>query len=831
MLILFLFVLIIFIFYFFGRPSRKRNAKRRYDTLSFDRLDDDRYFEMACEEPTYQTVRRTRKTRKKVNYKESESSEESEPPPEITIKKEPEQLQVSEQPLLKIKHEPKPECYKVEINPIIIKTENLTNIKTESKLFTKHNAKLRIKTAAELGSSILFVDCNTKTSSPVPISFQSVFTSSSKSRNDLKIDVDCKLNIKIISRLYKKFFTTENQSRIRKVAEILQNVTESVDRNNERILEINSCKSTDAEKLMLRYQAYSDHKRKLEAHHIALKEQFEIIAKIFNNENFNILFQLFFLGILKIFLVSSPNKKGTLFKRIVSQLSSSLESSGYKNDRVFSVLKGKQFRDECIALVQFIEKYSKTEFFEMLLLTDSDKMKISKKQGLGSEESPPVSSKHLNVSGNFVSELNLENIEVLPCGYNLLLPQLNKGSKSAVVIGNKTSNLLYQHITELSRKSVNTVLSTTSTNITTGTTTIVTVKPSSSSSCQSVAVINSESTCLPQEKSAQSVIHESSCDTSNSGTQDPQNQLITTTQTVRLNPLKNVCLSNNLAPTQNSNLVNSPNLSIVVPASNSMVENSCTLIVPQDSSSQLYSDNTITTPRTSAPSPNSSCLANYINDDEHIPCNSVNQSENLFISSHCNILRPSDSIYSSAVKPNRLPQTVLISVKKNLLPTTAPVPSSSYSSIAQSFRPFSTISSNADFLTSSSSSNASIGLVNMTKKPNDLNTAVSLYGNAINNENIRPSIQSSQLVNINFSYMAESTIPLSNIQSSLIDNSYCNELSSLDDLSLLTRDQQYFNGSASQQNEAIYVSKKKAVSVLIVLYFGVWVPILFFSFK
>lgn len=777
---------------------------------------------MACEEPTYQTVQRTRKTRKKVNYKESEpsSAEESEKSPELIIKKEPKWLQVSEQPLLKIKHEPKSEYYDIEINSIRIKTENLTNIKTESKLFIKHNAKLRIKTAAELGSAILFVDCNMKNRSPVPISFQSAFTSSSKSRDDLKVDVDCKLNIKVISRLYKKFFTTENQSRIRKVAEILQNVTENVDRNNERILEINSCKSSDAEKLMLRYQAYSDHKRKLEAHHIALKEQFEIITKIFNNENFNILFQLFFLGILKILLVSAPNKKGTLFKRIVSQLSSSLESSGYKNDRIFSVLKGKQFRDECISLVQFIEKYSKTEFFEMLLLTDSDKMKISKKQGLCSKESPPVSSKNLNVSGSFVSKLNLGNIEVLPCGYNLLLPQLDKVSKSGVVVGNKISNLLYEHITESSIKPVNTLLLTTATNITTQTATIVTSKPSSSSSCQSVTVINSELTCLQQEESAQPMIHESSYNTTNNGTQDPQNQFVTTTPTLRMNLLKNVCLSNNVAPTQNSNLVNSPNLNIVVPTSNSTVENSSTLMMQQNSSSHLYPNITVTTLGTGAPSPNSSCLTNSINDNEHIPCNSMNQSENLFISSHCNVFKPSDTICSSAMKPNHVPQTVLISVRKNLMPTTAPAPPPSYSSVIQSFRPFSTISSNADFSTSSSSSNASIGLVNMTKKPNDLNTAVSLYGNAINNENIRPSVQSSELININtISYMAENTVPLSNIRSALIDNSYCNERSSLDDLSLSTQDQQYFNGSALQQNGAIYISKRKRVSVLIILYF------------
>lgn len=317
--------------------------------------------------------------------------------------------------------------------------------KLNSEMYTKVNnsliGKIRVKTPAELGSTVIFIDKSEDLSGillpTTDVSFQNYFSDliintddADKTENSISVE---KLNIQLISKLYKKFFTLENQTKIKKVAELLQNLNENIKRKIDRLVEIKKDnKSTEAEKLMLRHQAHGQFNRVRESNEAALKEQFDIFGKIFDDENFQILFQLLFLGILKMFIVSVSNKKGTLFKTIVNLLLQSLSNSGYKDERIFNLLKSKSFRDECIAIVQFIEKFKETKFFGMLFLSESDKINMLKRiNGNHNNELLEIDSENNSCStkNNTIStdlSVNTSNLPIVSCGSNLLLQPHDK---------------------------------------------------------------------------------------------------------------------------------------------------------------------------------------------------------------------------------------------------------------------------------------------------------------------------------------------------------------------------------------------------------------------
>lgn len=294
--------------------------------------------------------------------------------------------------------------------------------------------RIRIKSAYELGSNLIFVDTASESEkSSKPTTYQPVLsdliTSEAESKLTQNTNVESKFNIHTISSLYKKIFTKDNKIIIRKVAEALQNLSESIKKKNDKLNEINCSRSTDAEKLMMRHQAHSEFNRVRDSNQNILKKQFEAVGHIFNHENFEILFQLFFLGILKMFIVSVSSSKGTLFKKIVSLLSQSLSSCNYQNERVLGLLKSKDFRADCIALVHFIEKYSETKFFDMLFISDADKKKILNPKD---SEAESLSKPCLLSTNTKVPSIMMysQGMNVLPVGSNLLLQSPNSSSTS-----------------------------------------------------------------------------------------------------------------------------------------------------------------------------------------------------------------------------------------------------------------------------------------------------------------------------------------------------------------------------------------------------------------
>lgn len=287
--------------------------------------------------------------------------------------------------------------------------------------------KIRIKSAYELGSSIVFVELSPGSAIGSKFAIQPALSDliASDAAVQRSAAMAARYNIQTISNLYREFFTKENQTVIKKVAEVLQNLSENIERKNEKLTAISNSRSTDAEKLLMRCQAHSEFSRVKEVYQGALRQQFEEIGRIFEHENFEILFQLFFLGILKACMLMVSNKKGTVFKKIISLLSQSLASSNYKNDRVFGLLKSNDFRADCIALVHFIEKYSDTQFFDMLLISEVDKMKILSVKSI--KEPPDISKSSfsfLSTHSRIPSVVKYaKGMNILPVGSNLLRQQ------------------------------------------------------------------------------------------------------------------------------------------------------------------------------------------------------------------------------------------------------------------------------------------------------------------------------------------------------------------------------------------------------------------------
>lgn len=420
-------------FFFCYRP-KKRRAKKRYSTLDFS--DDKSYFQKACSHEIWYP-----KTKRNYNYSRKRKKTEKNESPKNELASYLSFSDTDEKPfknfnpflnemgLFRIKEEVDPSSSTL-----------LSQVKTEPRDDRPKSIsvwKIRIKSAYELGSNILFVDISNESGTgPKPPPYQPVFsdliTNEAEAKLTKSTNFMTKFNIPVISSLYKEFFTNDNRMIIKKVAEVLQNLSENIKKKNDKLTEINCSRSTDAEKLMLRHQAHGEFNRVRDANQIVLKQQFEVIGESFNHENFEILFLLFFLGILKTFIVSVSNKKGTLFKKIVSLLSQSLSSCEYQNERILNLLKSKDFRADCLALVHFLEKYSETKFFDMLVISDADKKQLLSAKNLGdrvdvSESASKPSLLSTNAKIPSIVKYS-KGMKILPVGSNLLLQSSNSSS-------------------------------------------------------------------------------------------------------------------------------------------------------------------------------------------------------------------------------------------------------------------------------------------------------------------------------------------------------------------------------------------------------------------
>ncbi|XP_065199472.1 uncharacterized protein LOC135831131 [Planococcus citri] len=403
------------------RP-KKRQAKKKYHFLSFDLSDDeDDLFGISyppakksrrnkansaispsSAEPSNEIKRVTRKNSSSDAQRRNSSNDK----PDVKGTGEPklfasfDKLKPVVTTEVRVLKKPKEEApsYSVPLkNTNFAPSENIIKKVEPAADPNSKVGKIRVKTAAELGSTVIFIDddtqippANSTTTSRVPYSKNSTTNRSSSKADNTKSAAknSSNMNETLIADLYAKLFTVKNQTKIRNVAEILQSIAENIKNNNERVQEITNNKElTDAEKLMRRCLAFQDLKRKQEENEMKLKEKFESLMAIFDDNNFELLFQLFFLGILKILIVSVSYfyKKGTIFKKLITLLHQSLTNSKFNDERVFKLLRSKDFRERCSTLVKYIEDYCKTESYSMLFLSDADKNLIRIKN-------PPVAN-------------------------------------------------------------------------------------------------------------------------------------------------------------------------------------------------------------------------------------------------------------------------------------------------------------------------------------------------------------------------------------------------------------------------------------------------------
>lgn len=281
--------------------------------------------------------------------------------------------------------------------------------------------RIRVKSSAELGSSIVFVDMSS-TQSAVQSSklpFKSI-------GNDTK-DLSSKLNVETICQLYLEFFTSlEIQARIIKITEILQELSSHIQTKQDKFENINNSRQTDSEKLMQRHQANNNLNRNISRLQEGFEKEFSTLRENFLEGNYEIRLQLFILGILRLWIVvSNSNEKKNRFRNIIHLLSMLLSS---RNDgRIIEMLKAKTFRDECNSLIHFIEQCNETDAFEMLSSGES------KSHHRGSKD---MSSSPLHVGNQKRASIipYRENLNVLPCGVNLFRQSLaKKAPKSSII--------------------------------------------------------------------------------------------------------------------------------------------------------------------------------------------------------------------------------------------------------------------------------------------------------------------------------------------------------------------------------------------------------------
>ena len=273
---------------------RKRNVKRKHDKLDFDKVDDDLYFSMVCEESSSSCPKR--RWKKKKSTRESPINEWNKETSNAHAQKRPKRELVNK--ACDNITAPVPSTSVSEItpktNPVPVHSVAITVLPEKSveqnkgnrepvksvdemKASSSFHPKIRVKTAAELGMCFIFVEDVQKVQPKVQNLLESAFPSGNSPTDS---DINNKLDLKIVAKLYKKYFTNELREKIRYVAKMLRLIEKYLVESKSNLDRITKSKCSDAEKLMLRCQTHSDLSRKIKACQTTLKEQLTFLDKV-----------------------------------------------------------------------------------------------------------------------------------------------------------------------------------------------------------------------------------------------------------------------------------------------------------------------------------------------------------------------------------------------------------------------------------------------------------------------------------------------------------------------------------------------------------------------
>jgi len=159
-----------------------------------------------------------------------------------------------------------------------------------------------------------------------------------------------------IEDLYERYFSKSVQDTIVIIANILNVISLSNNHHKSRMDE-SFRKKTEAEKLKERCDANRLHGRHKKILEKKLKSYFTDVVSLFQESEFVEAFQMFFLSILTVLRVlDQPKfKKGSIFKNLVLLLWNILKNTEYNNPKVFTLLRSKDFRPNCIDIISLIE--------------------------------------------------------------------------------------------------------------------------------------------------------------------------------------------------------------------------------------------------------------------------------------------------------------------------------------------------------------------------------------------------------------------------------------------------------------------------------------------
>lgn len=157
-----------------------------------------------------------------------------------------------------------------------------------------------------------------------------------------------------IEKLYKKYFFKSVNDTIVIIANIINIIEMSNQYHKERINKSFN-KGTKAEIIKERYDAGLLNKRHKTILETKLKKNFKDVVSSFEESEFDLAFQLFFISILSVHKVlKQPKlKKGSIFRSLVLLLNDSLENSEYP--KILSLIHSKTFRPNCIDLITQIK--------------------------------------------------------------------------------------------------------------------------------------------------------------------------------------------------------------------------------------------------------------------------------------------------------------------------------------------------------------------------------------------------------------------------------------------------------------------------------------------
>ncbi|VVC39772.1 Hypothetical protein CINCED_3A008814 [Cinara cedri] len=174
------------------------------------------------------------------------------------------------------------------------------------------------------------------------------------------------LPLVVIENLYTKYFNKAVQNTIVIIANIL-NIMKISNKHHKARMDGSFKKKTECEKLNERWDANRQHTRHKNVLESKLKMNFTRVVQSFEESDFETIFQMFFLAILH-FLDQSKLKKSCIIKNLILLLWNSLKYSGYEHPKVFTVLKSKFFRSNCIDLNRLIKNSKDTGITDRLAL-------------------------------------------------------------------------------------------------------------------------------------------------------------------------------------------------------------------------------------------------------------------------------------------------------------------------------------------------------------------------------------------------------------------------------------------------------------------------------